>query len=33
MKNLGSHNRYEGRVCVKERESVSIVKKRKRGGV
>ena len=33
MKNLESHNRYEGRICTKEREDVSIVKGRKRGGM
>jgi len=32
MKNLGSCNRYKGRIYAKEGEGVSIVKGRERGG-
>ena len=30
MANLGSHNRYEGRIYTEKRKSVSFVKKRER---
>ena len=32
-KALGSHNRHEGRVCTKEGEGISVIKRRKRRGV
>ena len=32
MENLGSCNRYKGRICAEEGESISIVKRREREG-
>ena len=32
MENLESCDQYEGRICAKEGEGISIVKKKKRGG-
>ena len=30
---LRSHNRYEGKICAEEKKGVSVVKRRKRGGM
>ena len=32
-KNMGSHNRYEKRVCTKKRKDILIVKRRERRGM
>ena len=31
--NLRSYNRYEGGICTKKEEGISVVKRRERGGM